>query len=414
MPWERVRALPQADVDVVSAWAASGAQALTHPDVTVPARLVRTVAGVVRRLDAAGAGLGERFPPHGLSALADRAGALLFPRAGVSSCGGGSRLLRASDAWIAATIARPDDRASLPAWLGIDPAAACVLTNADPWVEVARRVATRESGDLIDMATVLGLACARVGEVGPSAAVLVERLGDAPPRPLAGLRVANLASLWAGPLAAAVLTRLGADVVSIESTGRPDGARATPAWFDVVHAGQRSAAIDFRSDDGTTLLSELLGAADVVIEGSRPRALRQLGISAEELVGRGPRVWLSITAFGRDPAHEMRVGFGDDAAAAGALVGWVGDAPVFVADAVGDPLTGLVAAATITDLLEGGGRWLVDVALARVAAELAPRPSDPVVHAAPEASPPPSPATLAPPFELGAHTAAVVRDWLGR
>jgi crotonobetainyl-CoA:carnitine CoA-transferase CaiB-like acyl-CoA transferase len=323
-------------------------------------------------------------------------------------------LLRASDDWIAATVARPDDRASLPAWLGVDPAAPCVLTNASPWAEIARRVATRESDDVIESANALGLACARVGEVGRSAAVLAQRLGDAPSLPLAGVRVANLASLWAGPLAAAALTRLGADVVSIESTRRPDGARATPAWFDVVHAGQRSVAIDFGSDEGLALLAELLSAADVVIEGSRPRALRQLGIAAEELVRRGPRVWLSITSYGRDPANEMRVGFGDDAAAAGALVGWVGDAPVFVADALADPLTGLVAAATITDLLEGGGRWLVDVALARVAAELAPRPSDPVVHAAPEASPPPWLGTVTPPFELGAHTDAVVRDWLDR
>ena len=406
--------MPEADLDVAAAWAASGAQALTHPDVAVPVRLVRTVAGLVERLSAAGADLRERRRSNGLGALTDRAGALLFERATARSCGGGSCLLRTSDDWIAATIARADDRRSLPAWLGVDPAEPCVVTNADPWTEVARRVATRGSADLIEVATALGLACARVGEVVRSSAAFAIRLGDASPRPLAGLRVANLASLWAGPLAAAMLARLGADVVCIESTGRPDGARATISWFDAMHAGQRSVAVDFRSEPGVAVLAELLGAADVVIEGSRPRALQQLGISAEPFVRRGPRVWLSITGYGRDPAVAMRVGFGDDAAAAGNLVGWVGGEPVFVADAVADPLTGLIAAATIVDRISSGGRWLVDVALARVAAEVAPRPSDPFVRATHAPAVPPALGTLASPFGLGAHTDAVVRDWLGR
>jgi hypothetical protein len=414
MSCEHLSPLPEADIDVARAWATSGAQALTHPDVTVPARLVRTVAGLIEQLDAAGADLGQRFPPNGLGALTERAGALLFGRAGAASCGGGSRLLRASDDWIAATIARRDDRGALPAWLGVDPAAPCVVTNADPWTEVARRVARRDAGDLVELAIALGLACATVGEVAPASAMLADRLGDAPPRPVAGLRVANLASLWAGPLAAAVLARLGADVVTVESTGRPDGARATPAWFDAMHAGQRSVALDFRSEQGVARLAELLGAADVVIEGSRPRALQQLGISASGLVGRGPRVWLSITAYGRDPACAMRVGFGDDAAAAGNLVGWVGEGPVFLADAVTDPVTGLISAAAIVDLVESGGRWLVDVALARVAAELSPRPSDPIVRGTYPPAPPPALGAPAPPFGLGADTDAVVRDWLGR
>ncbi len=65
------------------------------------------------------------------------------------------------------------------------------------------------------------------------------------------------------------------------------------------------------------------------------------------------------------------MGFGDDAAVAGGLVCWQDDRPVFCADAVADPVSGLVAAAACLDALATGGRWLVDVGMAGVAAHLA-------------------------------------------
>jgi crotonobetainyl-CoA:carnitine CoA-transferase CaiB-like acyl-CoA transferase len=110
----------------------------------------------------------------------------------------------------------------------------------------------------------------------------------------------------------------------------------------------------------------------------------------------------------------MRVALGDDAAAAGGLVGWADGGPVFLADAVADPLTGLVCAHAILDAVTSGGRWLLDVALARVASAVAPRDGDPVVPAL--ADEPPSRAAPhgAPPFELGMHTAQVLDDWLGQ
>ena len=85
----------------------------------------------------------------------------------------------------------------------------------------------------------------------------------------------------------------------------------------------------------------------MVIEGSRPRALEQLGIDARSIVRHGPQVWVSITGHGRDGANTMRVGFGDDAAAAGGLVDWVDGTPHFVGDAVADPLAGLTAAMAV-------------------------------------------------------------------
>jgi crotonobetainyl-CoA:carnitine CoA-transferase CaiB-like acyl-CoA transferase len=140
-------------------------------------------------------------------------------------------------------------------------------------------------------------------------------------------------------------------------------------------------------------------AADVVVEASRPRALEQLGIVAEAVLataaGGGPRVWVSITGYGRAAPGRDRVAFGDDAAVAGGLVVWDEAGPCFLADAVADPCAGLVAAAAVLRALAAGGRWLLDVSMRDVAAHLAgPWNGGPSVAlpAPPSTNLPPSPA----------------------
>jgi hypothetical protein len=107
------------------------------------------------------------------------------------------------------------------------------------------------------------------------------------------------------------------------------------------------------------------------------------------------------------------VAFGDDAAAAGGLVAWTATGPVFAGDALADPLTGLAAAAAARGPRVGAGRrWLVDLALAAVAAWVAGddlRPSGPPWTAVPDPpAPPPVPSPRSPAPALGAHTEAVL------
>jgi crotonobetainyl-CoA:carnitine CoA-transferase CaiB-like acyl-CoA transferase len=157
-------------------------------------------------------------------------------------------------------------------------------------------------------------------------------------------------------------------VIKVEAATRPDGARRGPAaFFELMHAGKEFVSIDFTRD----ALLDLLMAADVVVEGSRPRALEQLGIDARQIMMNGPRVWLSITGHGRSGPQRNWVGFGDDAAVSGGLVAWSRDTPCFVGDAIADPLTGIVGAVTVLDALQDGGRWLFDCNLAGVAAYVA-------------------------------------------
>ena len=194
--------------------------------------------------------------------------------------------------------------------------------------------------------------------------------------------------------------------------GRVDGparrrGAAPAAFFDLLNGRKESVALDPPPADGVRVLQRLVRRADVVIEASRPRALAELGIHAAGSVrDGGPQVWVSITGHGRAGDAGQRVGFGDDAAAAGGLVVWAGPAPMFCADAVADPLSGLTAASACLESLAEGGRWLLDVSMAGVCAGLAgpTLPLPPGLVPAPRAR---EPERAAP--ALGADTAQVVR-----
>ena len=138
-----------------------------------------------------------------------------------------------------------------------------------------------------------------------------------------------------------------------------------------------------------TTLRPLLEVADVVIEGSRPAALTRRGLGPEQVRGRPGRVWLRVTGYGTEGDRANRVAFGDDAAVAGGLVGRAAprgaQSPVFVGDAIADPLTGLEATLAVLDALSRGGGEIVEIALAEVAASYAalrspPRPETSTSH----------------------------------
>ena len=191
---------------------------------------------------------------------------------------------------------------------------------------------------------------------------------------LTGAVVADLSSMWAGPLCARLLGLAGATVIKVESTGRPDGARSGDRdFFDWLHGGHRSLAVDFGTREGRTALAALLESADVVIEASRPRALAALRLAPDMIRHRRGQVWLSITGWGR--AASERVAFGDDAAVAGGLVGWTGGGssaePVFCADAIADPLAGACGALAVALSRAAGGGELLDLSMREVAAAFA-------------------------------------------
>jgi hypothetical protein len=357
-------------------WAASGAMAITGradgPPLLVAASVAPSLDRLADRLAGLSGRLGASVGLDGPALLGERAALSGLTRQGATSAGGVTRLLRAADGWVALCLARPADRGALAAWLDDGP-----VDADDAWPAVTAAVLGRAADELVARAVLLGLPCARLGETVPGPLAVADGVADAPATAsLAGVVVADLTSLWAGPLCADLLGRAGATVVKIESVQRPDGARlGNPAFFELMNAGKQAAVVDLATAAGRRELADLLAGADVVLEAARPRALEQLGIDARHVLATGrPRVWCSITGHGRSDEAAHRIGFGDDAAVAGGLVAWDDDGPCFVADAAADPATGLVAAVAVLDRLAVGGRWLVDVALARTAAHLAAGP----------------------------------------
>jgi hypothetical protein len=380
------------DDEQVSAWVNSGAFELTgrsgQPPLGPPRGLVPKLAAVAGAIEGTSSNLGRAVAVDPLALLSERATMAGLDRRSPISCGGATHLLPTGADWMALSLARSDDVDLLGAWLERP-------VGGDAWSDVAAAVAAldRDALDaLIDRAVLLGLPAAIVGERSPTdppwrglpVAVTSHRGEPVDITPLTDVRVVDLSSLWAGPLCGAILAQAGAQVIKVESTRRPDGARAGSApFFDRLNGTKTPRSVDLSSTDGVAALARLIGEADVVIESSRPRALQQLGIDAHAVMATGaPRVWLSITGHGRRSRNGQRVAFGDDAAVAGGLVCWDDDGPCFCADAVADPASGLVAAAAVLEALSGPDRVVIDVAMAGVAAHLAgptiPLPDQPL------------------------------------
>ena len=289
-------------------------------------------------------------------------------RNGRTSPGASCRLIRAVDGWAAVTLARDDDIEAVPAITGI-------RDSEDPWRALETFAGTTTATSVAERAQLVGVPAAVLGasavsEVGDP----VRELPIGSPGATSGKApvVVDLSSLWAGPLCSHLLGQAGAHVIKVESAHRPDGARGgNPSFWAWLHGHDREAVVvDFRSAAGRAELRTIVERADVVIEASRPRALRQLGLVAEEVVAATPgKVWVSITGYGRDDTAAERVAFGDDAAVAGGLVAWdASGAPVFCGDAIADPLTGLCAAVGVARALVRGGGVLLEVAMADVSA----------------------------------------------
>lgn len=354
------------------AWAASGAMDLTGaadgpPDVS-PAHAYALLRAALHTLDDLTANQGHRVVLDPATALGLRAAWAGHQRAGQLSAGGATRLIPAADAWCAITLSRPDDIDSVPAIVGDD-------RPGDPWDALARAARSMTAAELAERAQLLGVPGAAL-PIDPAAAPIpwrTTRIADsAPTTELTGKLVVDLTSMWAGPLTARILGLAGARVVKVESPHRPDGARADPRFFDWLHHGHEFRTVDFRTAAGRTELGELLDRADIVLEASRPRALAQYALGPDQRAHRPGKVWLSITGYGR--SEPMRVAFGDDAAVAGGLVGWAADGPVFCADAVADPLSGICGALAVVAAVAAGGGVLLDLSMRDTAAAFAAAP----------------------------------------
>lgn len=139
---------------------------------------------------------------------------------------------------------------------------------------------------------------------------------------LTGLRVIEISTSVAGPLAGQILGDLGAEVVKVERIGTGDDTRAwaPPAWdgesiaFLHLNRNKQSLQLDYKDPRGKQILTDLIGSADVLVQNLRPGALAKAGFSWEKLLEINPRlVFCDMTGFGRtgpkaaEPAYDPLV-----------------------------------------------------------------------------------------------------------
>ncbi|TXH05870.1 MAG: CoA transferase [Nevskiaceae bacterium] len=408
------------------AWRRSGLMALTGRPEAAPAMCLVPLTAIADGALVALAALapaGALGGDDGAALLAERAAIAGHTRRGAVSPGGACRLLATRDGAIALNLARDEDRELLPAWLQRDD------LRDDAAIGAALREQTMH--DLVERGRELGLAVAPVVPPPTPATAWCETLQQGPRATAvrAAPRVLDLSSLWAGPLCAQLLRLCGADVVKLESRQRPDGARrGPPPFFDRLNAGKRSVALDFTRAEERARLRALIERADIVIEASRPRALRQLGIDAEALIDARPGLtWISLTGYGRGGARENWIAYGDDAGVAAGLTWLMRQATgelLFVGDAIADPLTGLHAALAAWATHRAGGGRLLSLSLVDVvrhalqferpadAEALRARQRDWAAQACDEVpAAPQAPVSRGTAPALGADNDAVLRDW---
>ncbi len=179
------------------------------------------------------------------------------------------------------------------------------------------------------------------------------------PKPLAGLRVLELARILAGPWAGQLLSDLGADVIKVERKGVGDDTRAWgppfvegadgkhigSAYFHSANRGKRSIECDFESEDGKRVVRKLAAKSDVLIENFKVGGLKRFGLDYSGLKDECPRlVYCSVTGFGQDGPDAGRAGYDLMAQGIGGLMDVTGmpcNPPTRVGVAISDILTGV-------------------------------------------------------------------------
>ncbi len=238
----------------------------------------------------------------------------------------------------------------------------------------AADMARREGREAAGIADPGGGARAKLAGAADSALAL-PGCGARPPRfrdlwearlkPLAGLKVLELARILAGPWAGQTLADLGADVVKIERPGAGDdtrgwgppflegenGERLDAAYFHACNRGKRSLALDFERPEGREIVRRIAAGSDVVIENFKTGGLAKYGLDYASLKAINPRlIYCSITGFGHDGPYAARAGYDFIVQGMGGAMDLTGEPsgePQKVGWAVADIFTGIYAVIAI-------------------------------------------------------------------
>lgn len=207
---------------------------------------------------------------------------------------------------------------------------------------------------------------------------------------LAGLRVLDAATLFAGPLAATLLGDYGAEVIKIEHPkGDPvrhhgHSKNGINLWWKMIARNKRTITLNFSHSAGQSLLKDLVTHADVLIENFRPGTLERWGLGPEILHALNPGLVIArVTGFGQIGPYKNRPGFGTLAEAMSGFAAMTGEAagpPTLPPFGLADGITGLALSSAIMFALHArhqtGRGQVIDMALIEpILTVLGPQPS---------------------------------------
>jgi crotonobetainyl-CoA:carnitine CoA-transferase CaiB-like acyl-CoA transferase len=204
-------------------------------------------------------------------------------------------------------------------------------------------------------------------------------------KPLAGLRVLELARILAGPWAGQLLADLGADVIKVERKGAGDDTRGWgppfvegvdgqhigSAYFHSANRGKRSIEMDFESEDGRRIVHKLAARSDILIENFKVGGLAKFGLDYKSLAPENPRlIYCSVTGFGQDGPYAKRAGYDLMAQGMGGIMDLTGTAdgePTRIGIPMSDIFTGVYSVvgilAAVAQREKTGKGCYVDTAL---------------------------------------------------
>ena len=127
-------------------------------------------------------------------------------------------------------------------------------------------------------------------------------------KPLEGVRVLEIASIGPGPLAANTFLELGAEVIRVNN---PNAVNLLPSSTDPSLENRINLTIDLKSEDGISLVKELLQGMDILLEGNRPGVMEKIGLGPEIVHNINSKtVYIRLTGWGQE--GEMKNDAGHD------------------------------------------------------------------------------------------------------
>ena len=187
--------------------------------------------------------------------------------------------------------------------------------------------------------------------------------------PLEGIRVVDLAQVFAGPACTRILADLGADVIRFESASRMDVTRNLiitdndgldhhwhrASYFVVRNASKREMVLDLSKEEARAIMRKLIATADVVIESFTPRVMANFGLDYESLKAiKADIIMCSLSGYGQSGSMRDYAGYGmglEPASGLSSITGYAGGPPMRSGLSFTDPYSGFIGAGAVLTAL---------------------------------------------------------------